>query len=87
MLKTLLERSFSLNHPAAAGRVAFLQYFQEQGTRRTALRNVSGQLLHVVRLPRLCDVPCADPQCLRGIKGWTPHNCKHNIIRVMWCTT
>lgn len=57
MLETLLERSFSLNRhrngPLLAERVAFLEYLQEQGTRRTALRNVSGQLLHVVRLLKL----------------------------------
>ncbi len=57
MLETLLERSFSLNRhrnaPLLTERVAFLEYLQEQGTRRTALRNVSGQLFHVVRLLKL----------------------------------
>jgi integrase/recombinase XerD len=57
MLETLLERTFSLNRhrnaPLLSERVAFLEYLHQQGTQRTALRNVSGQLLHVVRLLKL----------------------------------
>jgi integrase/recombinase XerD len=57
MLESLLERSFSLNRHTAAPllseRVAFLKYLQERGTSRTALRNVSGQLLHVIDLLKL----------------------------------
>lgn len=57
MLETLLERSFSLNRhrnaPLLAERVAFLEYLRQQGTSRTALRSVSGQLLHVMQLLKL----------------------------------
>lgn len=57
MLETLLERQFSLNRhreaPLLSERISFLRYLQEQGTSRTALRNLSGQLLHVIRLLKL----------------------------------
>jgi integrase/recombinase XerD len=57
MLETLLERPFSLNRhrdaPLLAERVSFLEHLQKRGTSRTALRNVSGQLLHVMRLLKL----------------------------------
>jgi integrase/recombinase XerD len=52
MLDTLLELSFALNRhrdaPLLEERLAFLKYLQERGTSRAALRNVSGQLLHVI---------------------------------------
>jgi integrase/recombinase XerD len=34
-------------------RLAFLKYLQERGTSRVALRNVSGQMLHVIDLLKL----------------------------------
>ena len=34
-------------------RLAFLKYLQERGTSRAALRNVSGQMLHVIHLLKL----------------------------------
>jgi hypothetical protein len=34
-------------------RLSFLKYLQERGTSRAALRNVSGQLLHVIDLLKL----------------------------------
>ena len=57
MLDTLLELPFALNRhreaPLLEERLAFLKYLQERGTSRTALRSVSGQLLHVIDLLRL----------------------------------
>jgi integrase/recombinase XerD len=57
MLDTLLELPFALNRhrdaPLLEERLAFLKYLQEQGTSRTALRSVSGQLLHVIDLLKL----------------------------------
>jgi integrase/recombinase XerD len=57
MLETLLERPFALNRhreaPLLEERLAFLRHLQERGTSRAALRNVSGQLLHIVRLLHL----------------------------------
>src|SRR5271170_6819597 len=54
MLDTLLELPFALNRhrdaPLLDERLAFLKYMQERGTSRAALRNVSGQLLHVIDL-------------------------------------
>jgi integrase/recombinase XerD len=52
MLDTLLKLAFALNRhrdaPLLEERLAFLKYLQERGTSRAALRNVSGQLLHVI---------------------------------------
>jgi site-specific recombinase XerD len=57
MLETLLERPFSLNRhreaPLLKEREEFLRHLQQQGTGRAALRNLSGELIHVVRLLRL----------------------------------
>ena len=57
MLDTLLELPFALNRhrdaPLLEERLAFLEYLQERGTSRAALRNVSGQLLHVIDLLKL----------------------------------
>jgi integrase/recombinase XerD len=57
MLDTLLELPFALNRhqeaPLLEERLAFLKYLQERGTSRAALRNVSGQLLHVIDLLKL----------------------------------
>jgi integrase/recombinase XerD len=57
MLETLLECPFSLNRhreaPLLKEREAFLLHLQLQGTSRAALRNLSGELIHVVRLLRL----------------------------------
>jgi integrase/recombinase XerD len=57
MLEILLERPFFLNRhreaPLLKEREVFLRHLQEQGTSRVALRNLSGELIHVVRLLRL----------------------------------
>ena len=57
MLDTLLELPFALNRhrdaPLLEERLAFLKYLQERGTSRAALRNVSGQMLHVIHLLKL----------------------------------
>jgi site-specific recombinase XerD len=57
MLDTLLELPFALNRhrdaPLLEERLSFLKYLQERGTSRAALRNVSGQLLHVIDLLKL----------------------------------
>ena len=57
MLETLLERPFFLNRhqegPLLKEREVFLHHLQQQGTSRVALRNMSGELIHVVRLLRL----------------------------------
>src|ERR1700677_2848386 len=57
MLDTLLELPFALNRhrdaPLLDERLAFLKYLQERGTSRAALRNVSGQMLHVIDLLKL----------------------------------
>ena len=57
MLDTLLELPFALNRhqeaPLLEERLAFLKYLRERGTSRAALRNVSGQLLHVIDLLKL----------------------------------
>jgi integrase/recombinase XerD len=57
MLDTLLELPFALNRhqeaPLLEERLAFLKYLQERGTSRAALRNVSGQLLHVIGMLKL----------------------------------
>ena len=57
MLETLLKRSFFLNRhreaPLLKEREVFLGHLQQQGTSRAALRNLSSELIHVVRLLRL----------------------------------
>lgn len=57
MLDRLLELPFALSRhrdaPLLEERLAFLKYLQERGTSRAALRNVSGQLLHVIDLLHL----------------------------------
>lgn len=57
MLETLLEHSFFLNRhreaPLLKEREVFLGHLQQQGTSRAALRNLSGELIHVVCLLRL----------------------------------
>jgi hypothetical protein len=58
--KTLLERPFFLiRHQTAAllkERERFLTQLQQPGTSRKALRNVSGELLQVVRLLKLTEM-------------------------------
>jgi site-specific recombinase XerD len=63
MLETLLERPFFLSRhqkaPLLKEREVFLRHLQQQGTSRAALRNLSGELIHVVRflpLEKLCDI-------------------------------
>ena len=57
MLEKLLERPFFLNRhreaPLLPEREAFLERLSEQGTSRPALRNLSGEMLHVIRLLKL----------------------------------
>lgn len=57
MLEDLLEHPFSLTRhrqaPLLKEREAFLSHLRRQGTSRKALRNLSGQLLNVMRLLRL----------------------------------
>jgi integrase/recombinase XerD len=57
MLETLLEHPFFLKRhreaPLLKEREEFLRHLQQQGTSRAALRNLSGELVHVVRLLRL----------------------------------
>ena len=57
MLETLLERPFFLNRhreaPLLKEREVFLRHLKQQGTSRAALRNLSGELINVVRLLRL----------------------------------
>jgi hypothetical protein len=57
MLETLLECPFFLNRhreaPLLREPEVFLGQLQLQGTSRIALRNLSGELIHVVRLLRL----------------------------------
>jgi integrase/recombinase XerD len=54
MLETLLEHPFFLNRhrdaPLLNEREVFLRHLQQQGTSRVALWNLSGELIHVVRL-------------------------------------
>jgi len=53
MLETLLERPSTLKRHREASllkeREEFLLSLQQQGTSRAALRNLSGELIHVVR--------------------------------------
>src|SRR5437667_3785776 len=57
MLETLFEQPFFLKRhrdaPLLEEREAFLHYLRRQGTSRVALRNLSGELIHVVRLLQL----------------------------------
>src|SRR5881394_3555769 len=57
MLETLLDHPFFLKRhreaPLMKERELFLRHLQQQGTSRVALRNLSGELIHVVRLLRL----------------------------------
>jgi integrase/recombinase XerD len=66
MLETLLERPSSLNRPREAPllkeREEFLRRLQQQGTSRAALRNLSGELIHVVRLLRLRELRDVSPE-------------------------
>jgi hypothetical protein len=54
MLDAFLEHPFFLNRhrqaPQLKERESFLNHLQRQGTSRKALRNLSGELLNVVRL-------------------------------------
>jgi integrase/recombinase XerD len=60
MLDALLEHPFFLNRhrqaPLLKERESFLDQLQKQGTSRKALRNLSGQLLNVVRLLHLSEM-------------------------------
>jgi integrase/recombinase XerD len=57
MLETLLEHPFFLKRhreaPLLKERETFLHHLQRQGTSRAALRNLSGELVHVLRFLRL----------------------------------
>jgi len=60
MLDAFLEHPFFLNRhrqaPLLKERESFLSHLQRQGTSRKALRNLSGELLHVVRLLKLTEM-------------------------------
>ena len=60
MLDTILEHPFFLNRhrqaPLLKERASFLSHLQQQGTSRKALRNLSGELLQIVRLLKLTDM-------------------------------
>jgi site-specific recombinase XerD len=60
MLDAFLEHPFFLNRhrqaPLLKERESFLSHLQQQGTSRKALRNLSGQLLQVVRLLNLTEM-------------------------------
>ena len=66
MLETLLERPSSLNRyreaPLLKEREEFLRRLQQQGTSHAALRNLSGELIHVVRLLRLRELRDVSPE-------------------------
>jgi len=60
MLEEFLERPFFLNRhrqaPLLKERESFLSHLQQQGTSRKALRNLSGELLPVMRLLKLTEM-------------------------------
>jgi integrase/recombinase XerD len=60
MLEDFLEHPFFLNRhrqaPLLKERESFLSYLQQQGTSHKALRNLSGELLQVVRLLKLTEM-------------------------------
>jgi site-specific recombinase XerD len=60
MLETFLEHPFFLNRhrhaPLLGERESFLRHLQQQGTSRKALRNLSAELLQVVRLLKLTEM-------------------------------
>jgi len=60
MLDTILEHPVFLNRhrqaPLLKERASFLSHLQQQGTSRKALRNLSGELLQIVRLLKLTDM-------------------------------
>src|ERR1035441_9066811 len=61
MLDAFLEHPFFLNRhrqaPLLKERESFLNHLQQQGTSRKALRNLSAELLHVVHLLKLNQIP------------------------------
>jgi hypothetical protein len=69
MLGTLLKCPFVLNRhreaPLLKEREVFLLHLQLQGTSRAALRNLSGELIHVVRLLRLQKLRDVRPEEIR----------------------
>lgn len=72
MLDAFLEHPFFLNRhrqaPLLKERESFLSHLQQQGTSRKALRNLSGELLQVVRLLKLTEIQ-------RAVLG-APATCK-----------
>jgi hypothetical protein len=60
MLDAFLEHPFFLNRrrqaPLLKERESFLNHLQQQGTSRKALRNLSAELLQVVRLLKLTEM-------------------------------
>src|SRR6267154_1419607 len=75
MLETLLDHPFFLNRhrqaPLLKERESFLRHLQEQGTSRSALRQVSSELVHVVdvlELNKMRDVTLEEIQ--QGAKRW-----------------
>ena len=75
MLETLLEHPFFLNRhreaPLLKERETFLTHLQQQGTSRKALRNLSGELLQVVRLLKLDEMrDVALEEIQRAARRW-----------------
>jgi len=78
MLETLLEYTFFLNRhqkaPLLKEREVFLRHLQQQGTSRAALRNLSGELIHVVRLLRLEKLrDISQEEIQQAAKHWARH--------------
>lgn len=75
MLETLLERTFFLNRhqkaPLLKEREVFLGHLQQQGTSRAAMRNLSGELIQVVRLLKLGEMrDVALEEIQRAARRW-----------------
>ena len=88
MLKTLLERPSALKRhreaPLLKEREEFLRRLQQQGTSRAALRNLSGELIHVVRLLRFKRTarrePRGDPSSAKALCPPTTLKSKGSLI-------
>ena len=75
MLDAFLEHPFFLNRhrqaPLLKERESFLSHLQQPGTSRKALRNISSELLHVVRLLKLKEMRDVSLEGIRrAAQGW-----------------
>ncbi len=75
MLDAFLEHPFFLNRhrqaPLLRERDSFLSHLQQPGTSRKALRNISSELLHVVRLLKLKEMRDVSLEGIRrAAQGW-----------------